>query len=206
MPAAPSTTEVTLTHRFAVTPHEPACTSCSTPPALMPTRGARLEPQLSDAKKYSVADDSLPTFHRKWNPVSIAAEALTSAVTVADCLPVRMSSGSSTQLPVDVFAPPRRVREDPVQSAACTFRTVAAPRADPSAELGTVAPDAWVNRYSATSPSSGSAAWAVLTPMPMTMAPAAATATEALRARVNNLIFTLHQVTDRRRAGCYRSR
>ena len=70
-------------------------------------------------------------FHRKWKPVSIAADALTSAVTVADVLPVRMLFGSRTQSPVEVFAPPRRVREEPVQSAACRFCTVAGPEAAP---------------------------------------------------------------------------
>src|SRR5690349_12836454 len=99
--AAPSTTDVTLTHWFAVTPHDPDCTSRSTPADLMPTSGERPDAQFSDAKKYSVAEDSLPMFQRKWKPASIAADAFTSATTVADCAPASSPSGSSTQLPVE---------------------------------------------------------------------------------------------------------
>src|SRR5690606_28753498 len=89
VPASPSTTADTLTHWFAVTPQEPDCTSRSTPPDFSPTSGARPEPQLREAKKYPVAEESLPMFHRKWKPLIIAAEALTSAVTVADSSPTR---------------------------------------------------------------------------------------------------------------------
>ena len=177
VPAAPSTTDVTFTHWFAVTPHEPDCTSCSTPPDLMPTSGDRPEPQLSDAKKYSVAEDSLPMFQRKWKVLSIAAEALTSATTVADCLAGEQPVRQLDPVAGRGLGPPRSVSELPVQSDACTLRTVAGPRVEPAAVLGTVAPDAWVKRYSATRPLPGTTALALLTPRPSTMAPMAAAAT-----------------------------
>src|SRR5690606_33050423 len=165
-------------------------TSRSVPPDLSPTSGVRPELQLSEAKKYSVAEDSLPMFHRKWNPPSIAAETLTSAVTVAEDAPARTSSGSSTQLPLEVFAPPRRVNDVPVQSVSRTLWTVAGPRSV-AALLGTSAPSAWSKRYSTTRSSSGTAAWALTIPDPRTIAPSAATATAALRLGVTLIPLSL---------------
>src|SRR5699024_9261704 len=96
-------------------------------------------------------------------------------------------SGSSTQFPLEVLAPPRSVSAESSQSVSSALWTVAGPNALSGASLGTLAPSVWSKTYSATRPSAWStSAWAgteLITVNPRARAPnvAAALVVRAVR-------------------------
>src|ERR671912_356059 len=97
-------------------------------------------------------------FQRKFQLFFIDASSFVSIVMVAELLPLRMESGSRTQLAVGlVLAPPVKTSDDPVHSASVPLTTVAGPT-PPVTVLGTDEPAVRSKWYSATSPVRGAAA------------------------------------------------
>src|SRR5699024_6636337 len=194
-PSSPSITADTLVHTSGSTPQESIPTRCSSPADLMPTSGVRPDPQFNDANRYSVADDSLPMFHRKWKFSTIAGEARTSVVMLAEVAPASRSSGRRTQFPDSSFGPPRRVSPAGVQSSEAPLITSAAATSEPGAVFGTVLPDPPAKTYSATSPTSATSARAAVGP---TIAVVAATIPAVSSAQVGSSVDRIVIMAPRR--------
>src|SRR5690625_2665994 len=134
--SSPSRTAVTDCHRFGATSHELDWIKSSFPDSLNPTNGVRPSLQASEVKKYSVSEDSLPMFHKKWYSSTMDSCGFTSICTVAESASAKRSSGNSTQEPSASFSPPERTNPESLHLSEVPLCTWAAPKSE-SASLVT---------------------------------------------------------------------